>query len=59
MNFSFDESGETGSKTHSEENFNLFYFLVWCSNTIYCNILLDFSCSIPMFRVPLSAKVNF
>lgn len=28
MNFSFDESGETGSKTHSEENFNLFYFLV-------------------------------
>lgn len=39
MNFSFDESGEMGSKTHSE-NFNLFYFLERCSNTIHCNILL-------------------
>lgn len=34
MNFSFDESGETGSKTHSEENLNLFYFLLRCSNTL-------------------------
>lgn len=28
MNFSFDESGEIGSKTHSEENLNLFCFLL-------------------------------
>lgn len=58
MNFSFDESGEMGSKTHSE-NFNLFYFLERCSNTIHCNILLEFSCSKTMFTVPLSAKLNF
>lgn len=59
MNFSFDESGEMGSKTHSEENSNFFYFLLQCSNTIYSNILLDFSDSKKMFRVPLSAKLNF
>lgn len=59
MNFSFDESGEMGSKTHSEENFNLFYFLQWCSNTTHCSILLEFSCSKTMFRAPLSAKLNF
>lgn len=59
MNFSFEESCEMGSKTQSEENFNLFYFLLRCSNTSYCDILLDFFCSKPMFRVPLIARLNY